>query len=57
MSPNPIGRKLMMMEESSLVGNYASNTLLVYFKAIFLAHFLQGRIKTSIFAVRYLALQ
>ena len=32
------------------------NTLLVYFKAIFLAHFLQGRIKTSIFAVRYLAL-
>lgn len=33
------------------------NILLVYFKAFFLTNFLQGRIKISIFAVEYLALQ
>lgn len=53
---NPIGRKLVMMVASSLVGNYASKYTLVYFKVIFLTRFLQGRIKIPIFAVRYLAL-
>ena len=45
MSPNPIGRKLMMMEESSLVGNYASKYTFGLFQGDFSSSFLARKDK------------
>ena len=42
---NPLGRKLMMMEESSLVGNYASKYTFDLFQGIFSNSFLARKNK------------